>query len=447
MASVPKPIKSGKYTVEYNKLTTGIISHLQKERPPHIMAYKETGSRGLELRLYPSGRLVWTHYYRFGGRNFRHKLGMHPGVDLAEARNLHRESQSSVHRGVNPAQEDRRKKYEAEKVDIRTVKQAWAFYLENALPHYRASVQRVRKSNIERYLLPEFKNREVVDIERDDIRDWLLALTRKRSTRGTPLSSSTVAAIRNDASSFFNYCEIKIRSVKTSPMAGLRFTFDEQDLFRKHEDLEYHDDEELIAIWKATEKMAAGDWSPFVENIVKFSMLTGLRNANVLGLRREWIKSYDHGVRIEYPKSVMKMKRDWWLPLSPHALDILRRVQSQGPLVFPGRTGKPFDFGTNARTTIRKMSDVENFSLKRFRKTITTRLNELIDSDGNPLPRLWIEEAMARETRRGSEKNYNASQFLDGKRIAMETWGRHVANLVGWELDSEGVVELARGWV
>jgi integrase len=445
MASISKPVKDGKYTVEYAKLSAGLIERLRKKNPPHIMAYKESSSRGMELRHYPSGRLVWTHYYRFKGRNYRQKLGIYPGVNLAEARNRHRTSQLSIHRDNNPAKEDRRNKREAEKVVLRTVKEAWVYYLENALPHYRASVQRVRKSNIERYLLPEFKNREVVEIERDELRDWLLALTRKKSARGTLLSSSTIAAIRNDASSFFNYCEIKIKSVKTSPMAGLRFTFDEQDLFRKHEDLEYHDDEELIAIWKAAERMAAGNRSPFVESIVKFSMLTGLRNANVLGLRREWIKSYDHGVRIEYPKSAMKMKRDWWLPLSPHALDILRRVQSQGPLVFPGRTGKHFDFGTNARTTLRKLSGVEKFSLKRFRKTITTRLNEIRDADGNPLPRLWIEESMARETRRGSEKNYNASQFLDGKRIAMETWGRHVASLVGWELDTEGVVELARG--
>jgi integrase len=440
-----KPIKEGKYTVEFAKLTGTTIRRLHKKHLTHIMAYKEANSPGLELRHYPSGRLVWTHYYRFGGKNFRHKLGIYPGVDIAEARNRHRASQSSIHRGTNPALEEKRKKREAGKEDLRTVKEAWAFYLENGLPHYRPSVQRVRKSNIERHLLPEFKNREIVDIGRDDIRDWLLALTRKRSKRGTPLSSSTIAAIRNDASSFFNYCEIKIKSVKTSPMAGLRFTFDEQDLFRKHEDLIYHNDEELTAIWRAIEKMAAGDWSPFVESIVKFSMLTGLRNANVLGLQKEWIKPYDCGIRIEYPKSAMKMKRDWWLPLSPQAVDVLNRVQSKGPLVFPGRTGKPFDFGTNARTTVRMLSGVGNFSLKRFRKTITTRLNELRDADGNLLPRLWIEEAMARETRRGSEKNYNASQYLDQKRIAMETWGRHVASLVGWELDSDNVIEIARG--
>ena len=427
----------------YDNLTTATIERLAKKPPAEIRTIKEQTSPGLELRHYPSGKLIWTHYYRFGPRNYRHSLGTFPAINLRTARSMLADNKSKIQHGINPSAAAKAALRQEERSAANTVAAAWARYIAEELPDYRDSVQRVRRSNIERYLIPLLGRRSLAEIKRGEMRDWIRDIAGMKSNRGGKLSSNTVAAIRSDVTSFFSWCET-VELIDMSPMIRLRLARSEQQLVKKTPDLSYFSDAELKAIWHAAEEYTRRLGNPHVEPIVKFTLLTGIRASNVTGLRRAARIELDGVICLEFTEADMKMGRRWRVPLSQIALNVLDEVTSTGPLYFPGKTSKPFDFGTTTRRKIRELSGVENFTLKRLRTTITTRLAEIRDENGDLIDRLSIEEALARETRRGAEANYQASDFLEQKRRAMDAWGKHIAGLVGWTSAAENVVEMRR---
>jgi hypothetical protein len=70
----------------------------------------------------------------------------------------------------------------------------------------------------------------------------------------------------------------------------------------------------LPAWWAATGKIA----NPLRRAMHRLELLTGLRPANVMGLRREWLRLDEPGrERIVFPRSEMKTKKgpDFVLPL------------------------------------------------------------------------------------------------------------------------------------
>ena len=57
---------------------------------------------GFSLRVFPTGRKVFTVKYRYGLKQRRLPLGVHPRISLAEARNKALEALRLVDEGIDP---------------------------------------------------------------------------------------------------------------------------------------------------------------------------------------------------------------------------------------------------------------------------------------------------------------------------------------------------------
>lgn len=283
-------------------------------------------------------------------------------------------------------------------------------------------------------MLPAWANRPASEITRGDVRGWVNKVASTISNKGTPLSSTTVATIRNDATSFFTWAEA-IEAITISPFAGLRLIKAERALVKKHTDLVYLKSAELARVWRACDDYTAQGGNPVVGGIIKLTMLTGLRKSNVAGLRHNEIQpsNFRNGHDLVFSAERMKMDRPFILPLTPIMLEVLDAVPRSGELVFPQRLGNPsmpFEFGNRHMRAIRDLSGVETFNLKRLRTTLTTLLVNQRDRNGDLISRDSVEEVCGRETRRGAEKAYQASDFYEPKLQALDVWSQFIVETI-----------------
>ena len=84
-------------------------------------AHPDAQVPGLELRVSPGGRKVWSFRYRNKeGRQRRMSLGLFPAVDLGDARDKAFKVLGALADGADPASEQRKAKEAARNRDVRT---------------------------------------------------------------------------------------------------------------------------------------------------------------------------------------------------------------------------------------------------------------------------------------------------------------------------------------
>jgi integrase len=149
---------------------------------------------------------------------------------------------------------------------------------------------------------------------------------------------------------------------------------------------------------------------------LEFLILTAARTGEVLGAT--WAE-FDLGGKLwSVPAARMKAKREHRVPLTPRALDILRKVEKarNGDLVFPGlRRGKPLSNMALAMT-LRRLG-LDEVTVHGFRSAFR-------DWCGNEtaFPREVAEAALAHVVGDKAEQAYRRGDALDKRRKLMAAW-------------------------
>jgi integrase len=178
-------------------------------------------------------------------------------------------------------------------------------------------------------------------------------------------------------------------------------------------------DEELRAIWEATER--PGSFSA----IVRMLILTGQRREEVAGMT--WGDVADDLSAWTVPSAMAKNGVAHLVPLSTQAHAILRAVPraAGGGIVFPGLRG-PFNGFSKAKEALDTASGVKDWRLHDLRRTLATGLQKLG-------VRLEVTEAVLNHvsgSRAGIVGVYQRHSWSDEKRAALSAWGEHVARIV-----------------
>ena len=144
--------------------------------------YFEESLPGFAVRVFPSGRRVFTLLYRMKGGRAKKKervdLGTYPPLTLAQARDLATKLKAEIQLGKDP----RRERVAARSTDANvmaadglTVKHLCEAYLvhpsgggrlrsASTLPHYRRL--------IDAEIVPAFGGRLAADVTRTEVREW-----------------------------------------------------------------------------------------------------------------------------------------------------------------------------------------------------------------------------------------------------------------------------------
>ena len=156
---------------------------------------------------------------------------------------------------------------------------------------------------------------------------------------------------------------------------------------------------------------------------LRFAILTACRSGEVRGAT--WAE-IDLKQRIwTIPATRMKAGKEHVVPLSGAALEVLDaaepfRGRTKDSFVFPGKPGKPLSDMTLTKV-LRDMSHAE-ITVHGFRSTFRDWAAEQTATPGDV-----VEAALAHTIRDKVEAAYRRTNYLEKRRVLMETWGVYTA--------------------
>ncbi|HEX7945674.1 MAG TPA: integrase arm-type DNA-binding domain-containing protein, partial [Phenylobacterium sp.] len=151
------------------------------------VAHPDAQIPGLELRVSPGGRKVWSFRYRNkDGRQRRMSLGLFPAVDLGDARDKAFKVLSALADGADPASEARKAKEAAKNREVRTFGDLADAYLDACKAGTwrpknktkRASTLATETAVLKRHIRPRLGSIELADVTRRRVRSLLTDMTK-----------------------------------------------------------------------------------------------------------------------------------------------------------------------------------------------------------------------------------------------------------------------------
>jgi len=222
--------------------------------------YFDDQTPGLSLRVSSHNVRTWTLFYRTSrGQQKRFALGHFPAVTLADARDLARELQRKIAKGVDPAMDKRAAR------DALTFGRLAGEYLTlHAKLHKRSWKEDERQ--LEADLLPKWKHRAAADITRRDVRELL----DRKMTSGSPVAANRLRAL---VSKIFNFA-IERELVEHSPVVGVPKPAKESSRER------VLTEDEIRRVWEA-----CATQNPYVCGWFRLRLVTGQRGGELLRMR------------------------------------------------------------------------------------------------------------------------------------------------------------------
>jgi hypothetical protein len=150
---------------------------------PKAKPYKASDRDGMYVTVSPGGTVTFRYDYRLNGRRETLTIGRYgpAGISLAMAREKLLDAKRQVAQGISPSLEKQRAKRRL------TAAKAFGDMLKRWLTDARMadSTRAMRKSIIDRDILPVFENRLLTEISPDDLR----ALCNRVKARGAPATA------------------------------------------------------------------------------------------------------------------------------------------------------------------------------------------------------------------------------------------------------------------
>jgi integrase len=389
--------------------------------PPHgRIEYFDAAFPGLALRITDNGGKSWCAFYRFKGRLRRFTIGRYPAIKPAQARREAAAALERVREGVDPAEEKQAQR-EMRTPETDTFGAVALDYLErHHRKNSRESTYLEAKRDIERNILPKWRNRPIASISRRDVLDLIDGII----ARGAEVQANrTLARLR----ALFNWAIEKDR-VAVSPVARMKLPTQEHARDR------VLSDDELRWLWRACDQ-AGWPFGP----LVKLLLLTAQRRDEVAGM--EW-SEIDLLKRVwTLPRHKAKNDRVHEIQLSDAAIEVLRSLPRMGDgLVFTTTGKRPISGFSKAKrrldAAMHKANRVE-LSTKKGASIPGWTLHDLRRTAATGMAKLKISPHVTDKvlnhvsgTISGVAAIYNRFEYLDERRDALDAWGRYLSDLI-----------------
>lgn len=414
---------------------------------------------GFGLKVTPAGGKVYVYQYRVARPGEaertaakRYTIGKHGSLTPDQARKRAKELALLVSQGIDPRQEeldaiaaeDEAKRLIAEKerlegeLAFERIAALWLDHYENEKDRRPSSV-RLAKTVVEVHLKPKLKGKPLPHIGRADLQPVIDAIPiAQRGAR---------RAVFAYASVLFGWAH-KRGDIAENPLAGMA----------KPEAPKARDrvltDEELIAVWNATE--ALGDpFAPFFRLLI----LTGQRRSEVAGIN--WIELDRASAIWTIPVDRAKNGVAHIVPLAPDAVAELDRLalvsQAKTKEKEPDAQRWPkagFILTTTGRTPISGMTKAKaalDEAVKEARKGQSIahwRIHDLRRTIATGFQRLGVRFEVTEATlnhvsgaKGGVAGIYQRHDWKEEKRSALGAWARHV-RAIATSNDAPNVVSL-----
>lgn len=377
---------------------------------PQASLYKVADRDGLYVVVTPRGTISFRMDYRLNGRRETLTIGRYgtkDGISLLMARERCMEARKAIAQGVSPAQEKQREKSRLAEA------QTFGEYTKRWLGEHRMadSTRAMRKTVIDRDILPVFQNRRMAEIGPEDLR----ALCAKIKGRGAP---ATAVIAREIVKLVFAYAAMHGEKApnpadEVGPSSIATFVPKDRALSPS----------EIRLMHRLLETTAT---LPTIRLALRLVLLTLVRKSELI--EATWDEIDFENAVWSIPKSRMKAGKPHNVYLSQQTLDIfiaLHTCAAGSKFVLPSR----YDADRcMSKATLNRVTQViaekakesnlplEPFTVHDLRRTGSTILNEL-GFNGD-----WIEKCLAHEDGRSSRGVYNKAEYAEQRRHMLQEW-------------------------
>jgi len=375
------------------------VPWLDRLKPPAQREdYRDKSTRGLQLRVSPTGVKSFSYAFRFGSKMGRVTLGKYPDLDLRTARQRTDEFRRLVLLGIDPRSEKREK---LAKQQMTVERMVTKFINQYAKPKNTSWKQ--AECNLRLYLVSALGSQSIHDVTRPSIHAILDALV----ARGKHTAANrALAHIRK----FFGWL-VERGYLDHSPADHIKPRYKEQERERVLTDAE------IRSIWNASEAMS-GPYSAWI----KLLLLCGQRRLETASLRRSQILDGCWHLSGKDTKN----KQLHIVPLSKQATEIMDQLITQDGefLIKTGRTGdKPVNGFSKAKVQLDRLSGVTDWKFHDIRRTVATNLSKLgVDR--------FLLQRIVNHTDSGVTAIYDRYSYLEEKRNALQKWADRLDDIV-----------------
>jgi integrase len=393
--------------------------------------YFDESLPGFAVRIFPSGRRVFTLLYRMKGGRAKKKervdIGTYPPLTLAQARDLATKLKAEIQLGKDP----RRERAPARPADATvlaadglTVKQLCEAYLvhpsgggklraASTLPHYR------RLIDVE--IVPAFGGRRAADVTRTEVREWSETLAQVK-----PVVANRAFAVMRRSYEWALGRDL----VQSSPFVGIHKPAAEVPRDR------VLSDDEIRAVFDALRHER-----PIIAALWEVLFYTAVRPGTALAAR--WLhidlprKIWEVPVTKKARGSAEGTGKPFIVPLSSQAIAVLKLLQpfsAHSDYVFPGASPRraTADAERNLFSPqksiqrMRQTTGIRDLQMRDIRRTVATGLGKL------KVPPVTISRVLDHTIQGVGQVThvYAKYDFLEEKREALDLWGHHLATLV-----------------
>lgn len=362
---------------------------------------------GLSLLIDPKGTKGWRFRYRFANKPKLISFGTYDAVSLADARKKRDEARSMLANGINPSDARRADKlsllfstentFEAVAREWHTSKlTTWSEGYAKEVIHY-----------LEKEIFSFLGKRPIDQITPLE----LLAVLQKIEKRGALEQASK---IRRRCGEVFRYAVVTGRAMY-NPAPDLASAMNKP----KNNHFPFLTESELPDFVQALDNYKGSQITKYATQLL---MLTGVRTIELRAA--EWVEFDLDNALWEIPKERMKKRRPHLVPLSTHAIAILKELKvltGYYQLVFPGRndTRKPMsDAAINK--VIKMLGYHGRLTGHGFRHTMSTILHE------HGFNSAWIETQLAHVDKNSIRGTYNHAQYLEGRREMLQWYCEYI---------------------
>jgi integrase len=393
--------------------------------------YFDESLAGFSVRVFPSGRRVFTLLYRMKGGRAKKKervdLGTYPPLTLAQARELATKLKAEIQLGKDP----RRERVPARPADASvmaadglTVKQLCEAYLihpsgggqlraASTLPHYRRLIA------VE--IVPAFGGRLAADITRTEVREWSETLAQVK-----PVVANRAFAVMRRSYEWALGRDL----VQSSPFVGIH-----KPAAEVHRDRVLSDDEirTVFDALRHERPIISGLWELLLYTAVRPGTALAAKWSNIDLPRKVWEVPVTKKAR----GSAVGAGKPFIVPLSSQAIAVLKLLQpfsAHSDHVFPGASPRraTADADRNLFSPqksiqrIRQTTGIRDLQMRDIRRTVATGLGKL------KVPPVTISRVLDHTIQGIGQVThvYAKYDFLEEKREALDLWGRYLATLL-----------------
>ena len=385
----------------------------------------DRGLRGFGVRVYPSGRKVFTVRYWLHGEQQRRSLGVfrnRPGIVGGEA--TYSEARAEAERIVSEARNGRDPFIGVallQQADVSTFEGLCERFLSDPAPGRkgrvlsdatRAAITRIAR----RELFPVWGRRDPNSIQRAEIQHWAKTVA---DGVGRKKAVPYLANRAIDYMAMIYSWAVRREIIRYSPLLGLDKPFTEQPRTRSLSN------DELRRLFKAL-----GEAPKQIAAVWLMLLYTGNRLRETLKMEWTWVDMEKRYLIL--PGPVTKNRRPHLVPLVSEAVELLDIVKGAGPgspYVFPGPNGRPLNWIQKATTKVLQSAGVDDARHHDTRRVVQTNMAEL-----GVAPH--VGDMVLNHTVKGaprSRAHYDMHHYIPEKREALARWVQRLTEILEYE--------------